>query len=96
MIFQVSDGKGRNFLSLVDDDYEDIELSYIKSGLWLQAFGHLNSLCACTTKAITSHAPIGEYHLRFFPNEDFKYPYKNYLIESRRHILHDCTRHNGY
>ena len=33
MTFQASDGKGRNFFSLVDDDYKDIELSYIKGGL---------------------------------------------------------------
>jgi len=32
MTFQVSDGKGKNFLDLVGDDYEDIELSYIKGG----------------------------------------------------------------
>ena len=32
MTFQVSDGKVRNFLDLVDNDYKDIELSYIKGG----------------------------------------------------------------
>ena len=30
--FQVSDRKGRNFLNLVNNDYKDIELSYIKGG----------------------------------------------------------------
>ena len=49
-----------------------------------------------TTRAIMNHAPIGEYRLRFFPSEDFKYSCGNYSIESRRHILHDCTRFNGY
>ena len=96
MTFQALDGKGRNFLDLVGDDYKDIELSYIKDGPWLQAFGHSNSLCACATRAITNHAPIEEYYLRFFPNEDFKCPCGNYPIESRRHILYDCTRFNGY
>ena len=32
MTFQASDGKGRNFLDLVDDNYENIKLSYIKGG----------------------------------------------------------------
>ena len=96
MTFQASDGKGKNFLDLVGDDYEDIEPSYIKGGPWLQVFGHLNLLYAHATRAIMNHAPIGEYRLRFFPNEDFKYPCRNYPIESRRHILHDCTRFNGY
>ena len=63
MTFQVSDGKGRNFLDLVDNDYGDIELSYTKDSPWLQAFGHLNLLCACATRAIMNHALIREYHL---------------------------------
>ena len=96
MTFQASDGKDRNFLDLVDNNYEIIELSYIKGGPWLQAFGLSNSLCACATRAITNHAPIGEYRLRFFPNEEFKCPCGLYPIETRRHILHECTRHNGY
>ena len=96
MTFQASDGKGRQFLDLVDNNCKDIELSYIKGGPWLQSFGHSNSLCARATRAITNHAPIGEYHLQFFPNEEFKCPCRNYPIETRRHILHECMRHNGY
>jgi len=96
MIFQASDGKGKNFLDLVGDDYKNIEPSYIKDGPWLQAFSHSNSLYVHATRAIMNHIPIGEYHLRFFPNEDFKCPCGNYPIESRKHILHDCTRFNEY
>ena len=61
MTFQVSDGKGDHFLDLLDDDFNPIEPSYIKGSLWLQSFGHSNSLCAQATRAITNHAPIGEY-----------------------------------
>ena len=96
MIFQALDGKGRHFLELVDNNLKDIGPSYTKGGPWLQLFGHSNTLCACATRAITNHAPIREYWLRFFPNEEFKYPYRNYPIESRRHILHNCMRFNGY
>ena len=97
MTFQVSDGKVRNFLDLVDDDYKDIKLSYIKGGPWFQTFDQTsNSVCARTTRAITNYTLIGEYCLRFFPNEDFKCPCGNYPIESRRHILHDCMRFNRY
>jgi len=96
MTFQVLDGKGSSFLNLVDDNYEDIELSYIKGGLWLQAFRHSNSLCAWATRVITNHATIGEYCLRFFPNKDFSCPCSDFPIESRRHVLFDCKRHNGY
>jgi len=93
MTFQASDGKGRHFLDLVDDNFNAIEPSYTKGGPWLQSFGHSNTHA---TRAITNHAPIGEYRLRFFPKEEFKCPCSNYPIESRRHILHDCIRFNGY
>jgi len=94
--FQASDGKERQFLDLLDDNFNIIELSYSKEGPWIQSFGHSNLLCACATRAITNHAPIGEYRLKFFPNEEFKCPYRVYPIESRRHILHECRRFNGY
>ena len=96
MTFQASDGKGRNFLDLLDDDFNTIEPHYAKGGLWLQAFGHSNSLCARVVRAITNHAPIGEYRLCFFPGMDFSCPCSNYPIETRRHILHKCRRFNGY
>ena len=63
MTFQASDGKGNQFLDLMNDNLETIELSYIKGGPWLQAFGYSNSLCARATRAITNHTPIGKYCL---------------------------------
>ena len=94
--FQASDEKRSSFLNLVDNNYKDIKPSYIKGGPWMQAFKHLNSLCTWAIKAITNHAPIEEYHLRYFPNKDFSCPCSDFLIESRRHVLFDCKRHNGY
>ena len=96
MTFQASDEKGKHFLDLLDDDSNDIEPSSAKGGPWLQVFGHSNSLCARATRAIINHAPIGEYRLRFFPNMDFACPCNNYPIESRRYILHEYRRFNGY
>ena len=96
MTFQASDGKGKQFLDLLDDDFNTIEPSYTKGGPWLKVFGHSNLLCTCAMRAITNHAPIGEYQLIFFPNENFTYLCNDYPIESRRHILHECRRFNGY
>ena len=96
MMFQASDGKGKQFLDLLDDDLNTIEPSYTKDGLWLKVFGHSNSLCAHATRAITNHGPTGKYWLWFFPNEDFVCPCNKYPIESRRYILHECRRFNGY
>ena len=96
MTFQASNLKGNQFLDLVDSDNNIIEPTYVKEGLWLKMFGHSNLLCTHATRAIINHALIREYQLRFFPNEEFKCPCRNYPIESRRHILHECTRFNEY
>jgi len=96
MTFQASDGKGKHFLDLLDNELNIIEPSYTKGGPWLQSFGHSNLLCARASRAITNHAPIGEYRLQFFPSMDFSCPCNNYPIELRRHILHECCRFNRY
>ena len=96
MTFQVSDGKNKQFYDLVDNNLEIIKPFYTKGGPWLQLFGHSNLLCARATRVITNHAPIGKYCLQFFPKEDFKCFCGDYPIETRRHILHECMRHNGY
>ena len=83
MLFQAVDSKRRNFLDLLDNDLNPIELSSIKSGPWLQHFRHSNSLCTQATRAIINHAPIGEYQLRFFSREDFSCLCGTYLIETR-------------
>jgi len=96
MSFQVSDDKGQNFLKLLDKDLKLIELSISKNSLWVKYFGHSNYLCARATRAIVNHAPIGEYHLRFFPQKEFKCPCSLYPVKSRHHILHECKRYNNY
>jgi len=96
MTFQASDLKGNQFLDLLDDNNNFIEPAYVKGGLWLKTFSYSNSLCVYATRAITNHAPIGEYRLRFFPRKEFKCPCSLYPIESRCHILHECGIFNGY
>jgi len=96
MTSQASDFKGKHFLDLLDDELLPIEPLYTKRGSWIRHFGHSSSLCGRATRAITNHAPIGEYCLCFFPNEDFSCPCGNYPKESRCHILHDCRRFNNY
>ena len=93
MTFQASDAKGRNFLELLDDDSNIIELTYFKGGSWLKYFGHSNSLCVRASRAII---PTGEYCLRFFPREEFTCPCGQYPIETRHHILHECKQFNKY
>ena len=95
MTFQALNGKGNQFLNLLDDNFNVIELFYTKGGPWLQLFEYSNSLCVCASRAITNHTPIKEYRLRFFPREEFKCPCGLYPIKSYRHIFHDCRGFNG-
>jgi len=96
MTFQVLDLKEKYFLDLLNSNDNIIELSYIKSGSWLKFFGYFNSLYARALRAITNHAPISEYRLRFFPREEFRCLCRLYPIETRCHILYECRRFNKY
>ena len=81
MTFQASELKGKYFLDLLNTNNNIIEPSYIKDRLWLKYFGYSNSLCTRVTRAITNHAPIGKYRLRFFLKKDFSCPYRSYPIK---------------
>ena len=83
MSFQVVDLKGKNFLELLDNDLNSIELSIIKGSPWLQHFSHSNSLCTKATRVIVNHTPISKYCLKFFPREDFLCSCSLYPIETR-------------
>ena len=96
MTFQALDLKGKNFLDLVDNNNNILEPTYCKGGTWLQFFGYSNTLCVRATRVITNHALIREYHLRFFPNEEFSCLCGLYSIETWQHILHKCRRFNEY
>ena len=96
MTFQASDDRGHNFLKLLDNENNPLELTYSKGRMWLKYFGHSNSLCARATRAIINHAPISKRQLRFFPHEDFKCLCDNYPIETRCHILQECKIYNNY
>jgi len=73
MTFQALDAKGTHFLELLDNDLNIIEPTYTKGGSWINHFGSSNSLSRAI-RAITNHASIGEYQLRFFPRENFACP----------------------
>ena len=77
-------------------DVELIKPLYTKGGLWIKQFSFSNLLCAQATWAITNHAPIGEYRLRFFPSEDFSCPYRSYSTKTKHHILYNCRIFNKY
>ena len=96
MSFQVLYNKGQNFLELLDDNLKLIEPSVSKDGLWLKYFSYSNLLCTKATRVIVNHAPIDEYHLRFFSQEEFKCLCSLQPIESRHYILYKYRCFNNY
>jgi len=93
MTFQALDYKEKKFLNI--DDLP-VKPTYSKDGTWLKLIGHSNTLYTRMTRAITNHASIGEYHLRFFSRESFACSCREYSIKSRNHILHNYRRFNNY
>jgi len=66
--------KGQLFLEFEDDKQSVIKPTYSKGGSWLPSISFSNALCARFTCMTTGHAPIGEYHQRFFPNASLSCP----------------------
>ena len=83
-------------MELFDNNLHLIEPSYSKEELWLKFFGHPNSLCARASRAIINHTSIEEYHLRFFPQEEFRCLCGQYPIKTRQYILFEYRRFNNY
>ena len=44
-------------------------------------------------RAITNHGPIGEYRLRFHPDEDPTCPACPHCLQTRTHVLFHCSRY---
>jgi ribonuclease HI len=61
-------------------------------GLFMRAFGSSNSLAARASRAITNHAPLGDYRRRFFPREPRDCVECN-VEQTRAHVINTCTRY---
>ena len=61
MSSQKLDLKRRNFLELLNNELNPLELSAIKDSPWLQHFSHSNLLYARATQVIINHTSISEY-----------------------------------
>ena len=66
MKFQASNDKERNFLELLDDNFNIIKPMYLKRESWLKHLDYSNSLYARATRTIVNYAPISKYWSRFF------------------------------
>lgn len=85
---------GRNWLGLTGGNGRPIKPKYAKGGPFLPKVNMSNSLCARFTRAVTNHAPIGEYRERFFPLEPNKCRCDGVTLETRQHVLWECSEYD--
>jgi hypothetical protein len=91
-LFQSKKYIGSNFLTLYQRKDTPFVPTHVKSGLWMHKAGHSHSLTACLVRCTTSHAPIGAYHSRFFPEESTTCRC-GFPMETVSHVLYWCPSH---
>ena len=70
-----------------ESNHNTIKPLYSKRGSWLKFFEHSNLLCVRALRSIISHAPIEEYWLRFFPQEEFNV-HVDYILSKQDNTFH--------
>jgi hypothetical protein len=91
-LFQSKKYIGSNFLTLYQRKDTPFVPTHVKSGPWMHKVRHSHSLTACLVHCTTSHAPIGAYHSRFFPEESTACSC-GFPMETMSHILYQCPSH---
>jgi hypothetical protein len=91
-LFQSKKYIGSNFLTLYQRKDTPFIPTHVKSGPWMRKVGHSHSLTACLMCCTTSHAPIGVYHSRFFPEESTACSC-SFPMETVSHVLYQCLSH---
>jgi len=94
MHFANSLKKGHYFLNFKDKKGIVIKPTYAKGSSWLSVIRFTNSLCARFTRMTTGYAPIGEYKQRFFSQLPTSCPYGKAEVQTRKHIVMECDRHD--
>ncbi|XP_006455406.1 hypothetical protein AGABI2DRAFT_121334 [Agaricus bisporus var. bisporus H97] len=88
--------KGNSWYDITDKEGNEVLPSHLQGGPWFQTYQGVKAasnspLFARLMRVMCNHAPIGEYRVRFFPNE----PYKSCQCdlrspETRQHLLMVC------
>jgi hypothetical protein len=91
-LFQSKKYIGSNFLTLYQRKDTPFVPTHVKSGLWMCKVGHSHSLTARLVHCTTSHAPIGAYCSRFFPEESTACSC-SFPMETVSHTLYQCPSH---
>lgn len=88
-LFQSRKYIGSHFLILYAKKDTPLSPTHVNSGPWMCKTGHSHALTACLVHCITGHAPIGEFHARFFKEESTACRC-GLLVETAQHVLYTC------
>ncbi|EKM74081.1 hypothetical protein AGABI1DRAFT_95884 [Agaricus bisporus var. burnettii JB137-S8] len=88
--------KGNSWYDITDKEGNEILPSHLQGGPWFQTYQGVKAadnspLFARLMRVMCNHAPIGEYRVRFFPDEPYKACQCDLKSpETRQHILMVC------
>ncbi|KAF7760000.1 hypothetical protein Agabi119p4_11695 [Agaricus bisporus var. burnettii] len=89
--------KGNSWYDITDKEGNEVLLSHLQGGPWFQKYQGVKAadnspLFARLMRVMCNHAPIGEYRVRFFPNEPYKACQCDLKSpETRQHLLMVCS-----
>ncbi|EKM73547.1 hypothetical protein AGABI1DRAFT_96229 [Agaricus bisporus var. burnettii JB137-S8] len=89
--------KGNSWYDITDKEGNEVLPSHLQGGPWFQTYQGVKAadnspLFARLMRVMCNHAPIGEYRVRFFPNEPYKACQCDLKSpETRRHLLMVCS-----
>ncbi|XP_006454877.1 hypothetical protein AGABI2DRAFT_114622 [Agaricus bisporus var. bisporus H97] len=88
--------KGNSWYDITDKEGNEVLPSHLQGGPWFQTYQGVKAasnspLFARLMRVMCNHAPIGEYRVRFFPNEPYKACQCDLRSpETRQHLLMVC------
>ncbi|EKM73796.1 hypothetical protein AGABI1DRAFT_134073 [Agaricus bisporus var. burnettii JB137-S8] len=89
--------KGNSWYDITDKEGNEVLPSHLQGGPWFQTYQGVKAadnspLFARLMRVMCNHAPIGEYRVRFFPNEPYKACQCDLKSpETRQHLLMVCS-----
>ncbi|KAF7763765.1 hypothetical protein Agabi119p4_8302 [Agaricus bisporus var. burnettii] len=89
--------KGNSWYDITDKEGNEVLPSHLQGGPWFQTYQGVKAadnspLFTRLMRVMCNHAPIGEYKVRFFPNEPYKACQCDLKSpETRQHLLMVCS-----
>lgn len=93
VLFQSPADHGCSFCMLFDSADRPLAPLHLSGASWLQHTGGCHGTAARLTQAVSRHAPIGSYHVRFFVDELISCPHCHAILKTVDHIIYKCPHY---